>query len=65
MAMKPMGRDEGQQHLFVLATGVFLIVAPIFLVKPPPLQYSLMGLGAFFVLIDLIVIAALRRPTTT
>jgi hypothetical protein len=60
-----MSRDEGLQHLFVLATGVFLIVAPIFLVKPPPLQYSLMGLGAFFVLIDLVVIAALRRPATT
>jgi hypothetical protein len=60
-----MSRDEAFQHLFVLATGVFLIVAPIFLVKPPPLQYSLMGLGAFFMLIDFIVIAALRRPTTT
>jgi hypothetical protein len=59
-----MGRDEALQHLFVLGTAVFLIVAPIFLVKPPPLQYSLMGLGAFFMLIDLIVIAALRRPST-
>ena len=48
MAMRPMGRDEGLQHLFVLATAVFLIVAPIFLVEPPPLRYSLMGLGAFF-----------------
>jgi hypothetical protein len=65
MAMRPMSRDEAYQHLFVLVTGVFLIVSPIFLVKPPPLQYSLMGLGAFFILIDLIVIAALRRPTTT
>ena len=50
MAMRPLGRDEALQHLFVLGTGVFLIVAPIFLVKPPPLQYSLMGLGAFFML---------------
>ncbi len=65
MAMRPLGRDEALQHLFVLATGVFLIVAPIFLVKPPPLQYSLMGLGAFFMLIDLIVAAAMRRPATT
>jgi hypothetical protein len=65
MAMRPMGRDEGMQHLFVLATAVFLIVAPIFLVEPPPLRYSLIGLGAFFMLIDLVVIAALRRPTTT
>jgi hypothetical protein len=63
MAMRPLGRDEALQHLFVMATGVFLIVAPIFLVKPWPLQYSLMGLGAFFMLIDLIVMAALRRPT--
>jgi hypothetical protein len=63
MAMRPLERDEALQHLFVLATGVFLIVAPIFLVKPWPLQYSLMGLGAFFMLIDLIVMAALRRPT--
>jgi hypothetical protein len=65
MAMRPLGRDEALQHLFVLATGVFLIVAPIFLVEPPPLRYSLIGLGAFFMLIDLVVIAALRRPTTT
>ena len=65
MAMRPLGRDEALQHLFVLGTGVFLIVAPIFLVKPSPLQYSLMGLGAFFMLIDLIVVAAMRRPTTT
>ncbi len=65
MAMRPLGRDEALQHLFVLATGVFLIVSPIFLVKPAPLQFSLMGLGAFFMLIDLIVAAALRRPTTS
>jgi hypothetical protein len=62
MAMRPLGRDEAFQHLFVLGTSVFLIVAPIWLVQPPPAQYSLMGLGAFFMLIDLIVIAALRRP---
>jgi hypothetical protein len=62
MAMRPLGRDEALQHLFVLGTSVFLIVAPIWLVRPPPAQYSLMGLGAFFMLIDLIVIAALRRP---
>jgi hypothetical protein len=64
MAMRPLGRDEALQHLFVLGTAVFLIVSPIFLVKPPPLQYSLMGLGAFFMLVDLVVMAALRRPTT-
>jgi hypothetical protein len=62
MAMRPISRDEAFQHLFVLATSVFLIVAPIWLVVPPPAQYSLMGLGAFFMLIDFIVIAALRRP---
>ena len=62
VAMRPLGRDEALQHLFVLGTSVFLIVAPIWLVVPPAAQYSLMGLGAFFALIDLIVIAALRMP---
>ncbi len=62
MAMRPLGRDEALQHLFVLGTSVFLIVAPIWLVVPPAAQYSLMGLGAFFALIDFIVIAALRMP---
>jgi len=64
MAMRPLGRDEALQHLFVLAIAVFLIVSPIFLVQPPQLQYSLMGLGAFFFLIDLIIVASLRRPRT-
>ena len=64
MAMRPLGRDEALQHLFVLAIAVFLIVSPIFLVQPPDLQYSLMGLGAFFFLTDLIIAPALRRPRT-
>jgi hypothetical protein len=62
MALRPMSRDEAIQHLFVLAIAVFLIVSPIFLVQPPNLEYSLIGLGALFGLIDLIVAAALRRP---
>jgi hypothetical protein len=62
MALRPMSRDEALQHLFVLAIAVFLIVSPIFLVQPPNLEYSLIGLGALFGLIDLIVAAALRRP---
>jgi hypothetical protein len=40
MAMRPLGRDEALQHLFVLG----------------------IGLGAFFVIVDLMVMAALRRP---
>jgi hypothetical protein len=62
MAMRPIGRDEALQHLFVLGIAAFLIVSPIFLVSPAALEYSLIGLGAFFALIDLVVIAALRRP---
>ena len=62
MAMRPLGRDEALQHLFVLAIAAFLIVAPIFLVSLASLEYSLIGLGVFFALIDLVVIAALRRP---
>jgi hypothetical protein len=64
MAMRPLGRDEALQHLFVLGTSVFLIVAPIFLVQPAPAQYALMALGAFFALVDLVVVAALRLPRT-
>ena len=60
-----LGEIALYSFIILLATGVFLIVAPIFLVEPPPLRYSLMGLGAFFMLVDLIVIAALRRPTST
>ena len=62
MAMRPLGREEALQHLFVLGIAVFLIVAPIFLVSPPAAEYSLIGLGIFFAVIDLVVIAALRRP---
>ncbi len=60
--MRPVGREEALSHAFVLAICAFLIVAPIYLVQPPPAEYSLMGLGAFFALIDLVVMAALRRP---
>jgi len=62
--MKPMGREEALSHLFVLAICAFLVVAPIYLVQPPPAEYSLIGLGAFFAVIDLVVAAALRRPHT-
>jgi hypothetical protein len=62
MAMRPVGREEALQHLFVLGIAVFLIVAPIYLVSPPYAKFTLIGLGALFVLIDLSVIAALRRP---
>lgn len=50
------------QHLFVLGIAAFLIVSPFFLVSLWKLQYSLVGLGIFFALIDLVVLAALRRP---
>jgi hypothetical protein len=62
MAMKPLSRDEALQHLFVLAIAAFLIVAPVFMVQPNALEYSLIGLGILFAVIDLTVIAALRRP---
>jgi hypothetical protein len=64
MALRPIGRDEALQHLFVLGIAVFLVIAPIYLVSPPYAEYSLIGLGAFFAVIDLAVIAALRRPRT-
>jgi len=57
-----MSRDEALQHLFVLAIAIFMIVASIFLVQPSNLEYSLIGLGALFGAIDLVVAAALRRP---
>lgn len=50
------------EHLFALAIAAFLVVVPIFLVKPANLEYSLIGLGIFFGLIDLVVMAVLRRP---
>ena len=62
MAMRPLGRDEALQHLFVLGIAAFLIVSPIFLVRPTEAEYTLIGLGIFFALVDLIIIAALRRP---
>lgn len=62
MAMRPLGREEALQHLFVLAIAAFLIISPIYLVKPPAAEYSLIGLGIFFAVIDLGIIAALRRP---
>lgn len=57
-----MSKDEALQHLFVLAIAAFLIIAPVFLVKPSNLEYSLVGLGALFAAIDIVVAAALRRP---
>jgi len=59
-----MSKDEGLQHLFVLAIAAFLIVSPIFLVKPANLEYSLIGLGILFGVIDIIVAVALRRPVS-
>jgi len=65
MAMRPLGRDEALQHLFVLAIAAFLIISPIYLVEPSEAEYSLIGLGAFFALIDLIIIAVQRRPRSS
>jgi hypothetical protein len=62
MAMRPIERDEALQHLFVLGIALFLIIAPIYLVTPAYAEYVLIGLGAFFAIVDLMVIAALRRP---
>ena len=60
--MRPLGRDEALQHLFVLGIAAFLIIAPIYLVTPAYAEYTLIGLGIFFALVDLVIIAALRRP---
>jgi hypothetical protein len=62
MGIRPLGRDEALQHLFVLGIAAFLIVAPIYLVRPTPAEYTLIGLGIFFALVDLCIAAALRRP---
>jgi hypothetical protein len=63
--MRPLGREEALQHLFVLAIAAFLIISPWFLVQPAAAEYSLIGLGAFFAVVDLVIIAALRRPRTS
>jgi hypothetical protein len=57
-----MGREEGLQHLFVLGIAAFLVIAPIYMVQPAALEYSLIALGIAFAMIDLVVAAALRRP---
>jgi hypothetical protein len=62
MAITPLGRDEALQHLFVLGIAAFLIIAPIYLVRPTEAEYTLIGLGIFFALVDLVIVAALRRP---
>jgi len=62
MAIRPLGRDEALQHLFVLGTALFLVLGPIWLVKPAAAEYVLIGLGGFFGLADLVAMAALRRP---
>jgi len=62
MAIRPLGRDEALQHLFVLGIAAFLIVSPFFLVSLWKLRDSLVGLGIFFAVIDIVVLAALRRP---
>ena len=65
MAMRPLGREEAVQHMFVLAVAAFMIVSPIYLVKPNYAEYTLIGLGITFALIDLVVMAALRRPRSS
>ena len=60
--MRPLGRDEALQHLFVLGVCAFLIISPFFLVNLWKLQYALVGLGIFFAVVDLGVFVALRRP---
>jgi membrane protein CcdC involved in cytochrome C biogenesis len=60
--MRPMDREELLSHLFVLAIGAFMIVAPIFWVQPATAEYIVIVVGALFVLVDLVAIAALRRP---
>lgn len=62
MAIRPVGREEALQHLFVLAICAFLIISPYFLVDLWKLRDSLVGLGIFFAVIDLVVAANLRRP---
>jgi hypothetical protein len=62
MRLRPLGRDEALQHLFVLGIAAFLVLAPIWLVKPAAAEYTLIGIGGLFAVIDIIVIAALRRP---
>lgn len=62
MAMRPLGKEEALQHLFVLAIAAFMIVAPPFMVKPDYAEYGLMVLGGLLALVDLVVAAALRRP---
>lgn len=62
MAMRPIGRDEAGQHLFVMATAAFIIISPFFLVKPPALEYTLVALGVIFAFADLLAIAVMRRP---
>ena len=62
MAMKPIGREEALQHLFVLAICAFMVVASPFMVSPAALEWSIMALVVFFALIDLVVIAAVHRP---
>ncbi|HTW07666.1 MAG TPA: hypothetical protein VME46_09155 [Acidimicrobiales bacterium] len=62
MAMRPVARTEAYQHLLVLAIAALLIILPFPLVSLWKLQYSLVGLGIFFVVLDLGVFVALRRP---
>lgn len=60
--MRPLGRDEALQHLFVLGIAAFLIISPFFLVNLWKLQVSLVGLGIVFAVIDIGVMVSLRRP---
>lgn len=57
-----MSRDEALQHLFALSIAAFMIVAPPFLVSPAYAEWALIGLGIFFGLVDLFIVAYLRRP---
>lgn len=62
--MRPLGRDEALQHLFVLLISAFLIISPFFLVDLWKLQVSLIGLGVVFAVVDVGVMVSLRRPRT-
>ncbi|HUB69905.1 MAG TPA: hypothetical protein VL984_05745 [Acidimicrobiales bacterium] len=64
MVIRPLGREEALQHLFVLGIAAFLIISPYFLVNLWKLRDSLVGLGILFAVIDVAVAAALRRPKT-
>jgi hypothetical protein len=62
MALRPIDRQEAWQHILVMVICAILIVLPLFWVSLWKLQVSLIGLGIFFAVIDLLIFASLRRP---